>query len=356
MTEKNAKHIDASTRLPLHLCPPILQVRVAAVMKAALSKPGRVPYNYQGESSLTSYMDAAKRHLAKLEDGEWLDEDSGEPHAAAVAANMAIILHCDLHGTLQRDLPGETRKISALIDEYQEKYKDALKTQHPGVVKFEDGKDCGDPDCKASECIQTRVERMSARDLFKSVPEDEVEKYKKLWESANAALLTKIRLGRLDADLGTAEDEASGLAWLETQSKPEPVYCGPWPCPNVPESLQEKGWYCTREAGHDGPCAAEQKKCTHENEWQCVDCMLLKCEEPSVTLRENKEARCNDCYLKWLALPRCYCDESGISPTTPCKGCPRWGTIAMGREPKAAFDPYKDIPCYGTEDFGGSDF
>lgn len=295
MTEKNAKHLDASTRLPLHLCPPILQVRVAAVMKAALSKPGRTPYNFQSEASLTAYLDAAKRHIAKLEDGEWLDKDSGEPHAAAVAANMSIILHCDLHGTLQRDLPGESGKISALIDEYQEKYKDALKTQHPGVVKFEDGKDCGDPDCKAAECLQTRVERMSAQGLFKSVPENEVEKYKKLWESANAAWLSKIRM-----------------------------------------------------------------QCAHENEWQCVDCMLLKCEESSVTLRKNKEARCNDCYLKWLALPRCYCDESGVSPTTPCKGCPRWA----GKEPKptvfdkvkTAFDAYKEIPCYGTEDFGGSDF
>lgn len=158
---KNAKQADANTRLPLHLCPPVLQVRVAAVMKAALNKPGRYAYNYQDESSLTSYIDAAERHLAKLKDGEWLDEDSGEPHAAAVAANMAIILHCDMHGTLKRDLPGETGKLSALIDEYQEKYKDALQTQHPGVVRFEDGKDCGDSNCRAEECLKTRLDRMA---------------------------------------------------------------------------------------------------------------------------------------------------------------------------------------------------
>lgn len=173
MTEKNAKHADASTRLPLHLCPPILQVRVAAVMKAALSKPGRTPYNFQCEASLTTYTDAADRHLTKLKDGEWLDPESGEPHAACVAANMGIILHADLMGTLEWDLPGITGKISALIAEYQDKYKAELNERHPGVVQFEDGKDCGDPDCKAQECLTARVERMAAQDLFKSVPEDE---------------------------------------------------------------------------------------------------------------------------------------------------------------------------------------
>lgn len=241
MTEKNAKHADASTRLPLHLCPPILQVRVAAVMKAALSKPGRTPYNFQGEASLTAYTDAADRHLTRLKDGEWLDPDSGEPHAACVAANMSIILHADLMGTLERDLPGITGKISALISEYQNKYKSELAEKD--VVRFEDGKDCGDPDCKAAECIQTRVERMSEKDkLFESLQETEAEKYKKLWESANAALLSKIRMYETPA-MGT-----SG------------------------QILTTKGWQTPE-----------------------------------------------------YPLPKCYCDESGISPTTPCKGCPRWG-------------------------------
>lgn len=49
--------------------------------------------------------------------------------------------------------------------------------------------------------------------------------------------------------------------------------------------------------GTGKPCIRLPKapKCTHENEYQCQDCMLLKCEEPSVILRDDGGVRCNSC-------------------------------------------------------------
>lgn len=127
-------------------------------MREGLQRPGRYAFNYRyNETSLTNYIDAIKRHLAKIEDGEWLDTDSGEEHIACIAASCAIILDCQLNGTLLKDLPEGTGKLSAVIAEYQTKYKAQLPE---GVVKFEDGKDCGDPDCKTAECLKTRLERL----------------------------------------------------------------------------------------------------------------------------------------------------------------------------------------------------
>lgn len=49
--------------------------------------------------------------------------------------------------------------------------------------------------------------------------------------------------------------------------------------------------------GTGKPCIRQPvaPKCTHENEYQCQDCMLLKCEEPSVILRDDAGVRCNNC-------------------------------------------------------------
>lgn len=240
----NTKQLQAVSRMPLHLCPPILQIRVAAVMRAGLQNPGRTPYNYRySKTSLACYLDAAKRHLAALEDGEWIDEKSGEPHAACAAANMAIILDCDLNGTLEHDMPVGTGKISDVLKEYAKKYAEELVQSDESIVQFEVGKDCGDPECRASDCIQRRVERMSERD--------------------HARQLLK------ESDLGATADEASGLSWLEQKGK------------EIDAAFKRGSDDAQKVAG-----------------------------DP--------------------VIPRCYCDESGLSPSTPCRGCPRWG----GKEPK----------------------
>ena len=307
----NPKQLEADVRVPLHLCPPILEIRVAAVMRAAVNKPGRFEYNYRyNPTSLKTYINAARRHLAALEDGEWMDEDMGEPHAAAVAANMAIILDCDLNGNLQRDLPEGTGKIAGVLKQYQERYKAELNQRHPGVVQFEDGKDCGDPDCKASKCLQRRVERMSQSDMARQGLDPKCE-----------------RCGLLNSqEPSVRERYLCGVYCNDCFNKREEVARA-----KIPTSVKE--------------------------ELQCENCMLLQHEDATVCIRSIGEAFCSTCWQDYLK--KCPCDASGVSPTTPCRGvgCPRWkGNEPKSVKPEIPFDPYKEITCYGTEDFGGSDF
>ena len=144
----------------MHLCPPIVQVRLAALFRKVNQLPGRYAYNWRdNEVSLVTYLDALSRHVAKLLDGEWIDPDTGESHITMIMGNCAIISDAELHGTLVKDLPEAGGRLSALMADYSAQYKAELPD---GVVRFEDGKDCGDPDCKAAECLATRVERMTA--------------------------------------------------------------------------------------------------------------------------------------------------------------------------------------------------
>lgn len=160
----NPKQSQANVRVPMHLCPPVLPIRVAAMFRTVNQLPGRYPFNWRdNDVSLATYLDAIKRHIAKIEDGEW-DDPSGHSHIAHIAGNCAILLDAELKGTLHCDLPEGTGQISDLLDEYSDKYKAELEEKFPGVVRFEDGKDCGDPNCKAAECLATRMERMQSID------------------------------------------------------------------------------------------------------------------------------------------------------------------------------------------------
>lgn len=66
-------------------------------------------------------------------------------------------------------------------------------------------------------------------------------------------------------------------------------------CGKVPGALREKGWYCTRGAGHEGACAAKHSALV------CYDCGLPQITEPSVALRPGEIVFCNDCF-QWANL------------------------------------------------------
>jgi hypothetical protein len=78
-------------RVAFHTIPPIAKVYLALAMMEGAKKYGwfnwrKFPIDHK------FYTDAAERHLTALQDGEWLDKDSGLPHAAKVMACMAILL------------------------------------------------------------------------------------------------------------------------------------------------------------------------------------------------------------------------------------------------------------------------
>jgi hypothetical protein len=141
----NPKHANAATRLPMHLCPPTLIIEVVKVMDASGEKadPTRYAYNWRdSETFLVDYIDAMKRHIAALEDGQWLDPKSGRPHVAHVASSCGIILDADKAGTLKRNTPSVSCGVAEQLQEYEDDQKAKLslsKRKHGVFYRLQQG-------------------------------------------------------------------------------------------------------------------------------------------------------------------------------------------------------------------------
>lgn len=111
----NPKDKIGMTKPSLRLVPPALEIQVSRAMAEGAAKYG--PYNWRTGPpvQLTIYIEAAKRHLAALLDGEDIDPESGIPHAAKAAACMAIILDAGEIGQLKDDrvAPGPAGRLIA---------------------------------------------------------------------------------------------------------------------------------------------------------------------------------------------------------------------------------------------------
>ncbi len=108
----NPKSRDSSHKIPLSLCPASVRIAIARVFKLGGEKPGRYHWNWREEPiSVTQYIDAIHRHLARFEDGEEFDEEmseqAGQPvaHLDIIASNIAMMIDAREAGTLVNDLP-----------------------------------------------------------------------------------------------------------------------------------------------------------------------------------------------------------------------------------------------------------
>lgn len=137
MTENiNPKQHDADTRLPVGLCPPILTIRVAAVLRWGANKVGRWRWNWRDNPiQLTTYLDAIERHLMAVRAGEELDPETGEPHLAHIAANCGIIMDAQLAGTLVDDRPKNNPSVAGVLKEYSDRFKSAQQTPSPAELE-----------------------------------------------------------------------------------------------------------------------------------------------------------------------------------------------------------------------------
>ncbi len=199
--KRNPKDIDGDTRLSVGLCPPILTIRVAAVLRWGANKVGRWRWNWRDNPiSLTTYLDAIERHLLAARAGEELDPETGEPHLAHIAANCGIILDAQLAGTLVNDLPKNNPGVAGLLKEYSDRFrkeaeqrataemleqraKVAMETLnnlelYVGIAQPQrdtpeeweslkdfarnEGMDCGSLDCENTLCLSARRARRDA--------------------------------------------------------------------------------------------------------------------------------------------------------------------------------------------------
>jgi hypothetical protein len=100
----NPKDAVGATKPQLHLVPPSALIHMAKVFELGAKKYG--PYNWRGNAvNMTVYISAAMRHLVSMLDGQTIDPESGEPHAAHVADCMAILMDAGDTGNLIDDRP-----------------------------------------------------------------------------------------------------------------------------------------------------------------------------------------------------------------------------------------------------------
>ena len=91
-------------KCPMHLLAPVALRDTAWVHKLGADRYG--PWNWRKTGvCLPTYIGAIMRHLMLIHEGEWIDPESGRPHAAHIAASCNIIMDADAHGKLTQKTP-----------------------------------------------------------------------------------------------------------------------------------------------------------------------------------------------------------------------------------------------------------
>lgn len=117
-TGNNPKDRYGLAKVPFSLIPETASVFLALGLKHGARKYG--PFNWRVEPVQGRvYLEAAKRHLSLLLDGEDFDRDTGIHHGAFVLSTMAIYMDAMVQGTLidNRALPGRTGDLVAFFNE-----------------------------------------------------------------------------------------------------------------------------------------------------------------------------------------------------------------------------------------------
>lgn len=111
----NPKDLIGSDKLPLHLWPETATVVGCLGLLDGALKYGRSNWRHAG-IRMSIYVDAIRRHVNALFEGEDVDPDSGLPHEAHILACAAIIADARAAGTMRDDrmYPGG---YSKLVDE-----------------------------------------------------------------------------------------------------------------------------------------------------------------------------------------------------------------------------------------------
>ncbi len=100
----NPKDAIGSDKIPLHLFPPAATALGSLGLLHGALKYG--PWNWRGAGvRMSIYLDAMQRHLAKLQEGEDEDEESGLPHLSHILACAAILADAQMAGMCNDDRP-----------------------------------------------------------------------------------------------------------------------------------------------------------------------------------------------------------------------------------------------------------
>lgn len=127
----NPKDLAAECRVPLQLLP-----AVTAIYGAMACRQGAIdygPYNWRDKPiSLMKYIGAIMRHSQRMQDGEWLDKKSGQPHLGHIIATAGIIADAYHCGTLIDDRSKVPGPATELLDQLEEMMKNAVASGQRG--------------------------------------------------------------------------------------------------------------------------------------------------------------------------------------------------------------------------------
>lgn len=100
--DTNPKDVVGGTKLPLDLVPSSVEVFAAMAFCEGALKYGKFNWRVAGVR-MSVYISAIKRHLKKLEDGEWADPVTRVPHISSIIACAGIIGDASLCDKLTDD-------------------------------------------------------------------------------------------------------------------------------------------------------------------------------------------------------------------------------------------------------------
>lgn len=128
--DTNPKDAIGSTKLPLHLVPPLTAAYASLAHLNGALKYGKANWRRAGVRA-SIYADAAKRHIDSWLEGEEVDPDDGVPHLSAVLACIGIILDSRACGKLTDDRPLKNPGYRAEVDQLTKHVK-RLQELHAG--------------------------------------------------------------------------------------------------------------------------------------------------------------------------------------------------------------------------------
>ena len=135
----NPKDIIGSDKLPLHLWPETATVVGSLGLLDGALKYGRTNWRVAGVRT-SIYVDAIRRHVNALFEGEDVDPDSGLPHEAHILACAAILVDAKAAGKLSddRQYPGGYRKLVDEVTPHVARLKAVHEARKPKHYTLQD--------------------------------------------------------------------------------------------------------------------------------------------------------------------------------------------------------------------------
>lgn len=114
LPDTNPKTYHGTQKASFHCIPPVALVQLGAVCKNGADKYGVMNWR-EHAVTYSVYHNAILRHLFAIQDGEWLDPESGLPHLAHIMAGAAIVLDAHYNNKLNDDRPKNTGKAPEMM-------------------------------------------------------------------------------------------------------------------------------------------------------------------------------------------------------------------------------------------------